>query len=193
MPEQAGDFERMRQQSLALRQFTVDEAGEAVPVQEAPAPTKAPTHPDFGGVWTATGPPEGIESFMTLKGMGFLQRKAALAFLKSFTAKMTINSEDDGARFLIVNQTPKKLLTNEFTTNGVEFEGLFGAEEAPGKGTACWEGDKLVIRVQLPDMMMETTRFLEGDDLIELTKGTKGATVAEMSRRWLRAPPEAQN
>merc|ERR1719329_1851106 len=111
----------------------------------------------MGGTWIGAGGPEGLDDFLALMGQNWAARKMMAQVMKSFTPKMVITSEGDGEKFLIINHAPKGINSTEFFTNGVEFEGLFGSDKSPGKGTGSWNENELKLHVQTKDATIETT------------------------------------
>lgn len=191
-PKHDKAFERLRRESDCFRQF--GEFGTEPPEPSTrfddgspgDAVESAKTKPDMSGTWVASGGPEGMDGFLELMGMNWLARKAAQQMMKTFTPKMEITCEGDGEQFLVISHTPKGINSSEFFTNGEEFEGLFGPDKAPGKGTAHWEGNDLKLVVRLKDMTMETTRSIQdsGSILFETVKAKKDGKSALMSRRY---------
>merc|ERR1719329_1912579 len=125
----------------------------------------------MGGTWIGAGGPEGLDGFLALMGQNWAARTMMAQVMKSFTPKMVITCEGDGEKFLVINHTPKGINSTEFLTNGIEFEGLFGPEKFPGKGTATWDGNDLRLHVQMKDETLETTRRLadSGKTLVHIT------------------------
>eukprot|EP00927_Polykrikos_kofoidii_P043919 TRINITY_DN3800_c0_g1_i1.p1 TRINITY_DN3800_c0_g1~~TRINITY_DN3800_c0_g1_i1.p1 ORF type:complete len:280 (-),score=63.13 TRINITY_DN3800_c0_g1_i1:147-986(-) len=163
---------------------------ETAPVETAPAETTAPTaaeprKPDFAGTWECE-KLENLEEFLTVTGVGFLVRKAAVSMLSKFTLKTEFQVEGDGERFKNINTTPKGVNSLEFTTNGVEFSAKFGAEQTPGIGKSVWDGDTLVLTINQPGLVIVVSRTLIEGKMIERHKATKGGKEATMIRTWMK-------
>merc|ERR1712087_18093 len=116
---------------------------------------------------------------LVVNGSSWAVRKAALAMVMNARPPQQEIS-NDGDTFLVVITTQQGVDTKEFIVGGPSFESTFGPEKTPGTGQAVWEGDVLVLRVQMADKSSETRRWLEGDRLHEtttLTRRGKSATL----------------
>lgn len=158
-------------------------------VAEVPTTTAAATtelrRPDLAGKWECRNV-ENLEEFLTVMGVGFMARKAAMTLMKSFVLKAEFQVEGDGERFKLANTTPKGVNSLEFAADGKEFNGKFGPEQTPGKGLCAWDGDTLAITVKQPGMVTETRRTLTEGKMVERTKAIKGGKEATVIRTWER-------
>lgn len=161
-------------------------ASVATPAETAPEATKPPK-PDFSGKWECR-QIENLEEFLTVMGVGYMARKAALTVMKSAVLKAEWIVEGDGERFKVTNTTPKGSNTLEFAADGKEFDGNFGPEKAAGKGVASWDGDILMITVKQPGLVTEVRRTFTAGQYVERTKAIKGGKEATVVRTYVKVP-----
>lgn len=131
--------------------------------------------PPLSGAWE--GIPysiEGMDEFLDVGGVGWAKKQLAKSLVNKFTPRQEITN--NGNSFTIVVKQPRGVDTKEFVVDGPAFKGTFGPEKAPGTGLAYWDGDVLVMKVEMPDKTTESRRWIEDDTLHQTDKLTMAKT-----------------
>jgi len=139
----------------------------------------------LNGKWEGVaGSMVGLNEFLILAGVSWAVRTDATSISSIFVPRQEISSQSN--TFLIAVKTPTGSDTKEFIVDGPRFEGTFGPEKAPGTGYATWEGDVLVIRVQMHGRISESRRWRDGDRMrqtLTLIKDGKNAVLKQAYKR----------
>jgi len=151
----------------------------------APAPHKGP---DFHGLWVADpNVPDGFDRFAELSGVPTHMIEASKARLLEFSPQLEISF--DGAKCLTVVPTQAGgSQTQEFIVDGPAFNTTFGPRKKVGMGSAYWDGDALVLKIELDEGgWAEVRRFVADNELKEtITIQVNGGEEASLYRAYLR-------